>query len=204
MNSKNIIIILAILIAGVGVWNIITLKENRKAREEIDKLSNDIASLEAENESLLQDKQAYIENLNLRFESGLYLSDNRLNNVSINDVFNNNEKLCLYFTPLMCGPCVEEQIQKFKLLAANYGTERLCFLITLRDKESLININRRYATDIPFYHIDEAHIPFKNFGNRPVVFFTNNELTIRGCFFPESALSDVNELYYISVEEFLN
>lgn len=145
----------------------------------------------------------YISNLNIAFSQTVEVTDKTQGKVPISMVFERGVTLCLYFTESMCPPCVETHIQQFKEFEQLYGVNHLRILITTHNPQALTNINKRYITEIPFYHIDRQELPFCEIQNTPIVFIVNDLLYISGVFFSETQVSKNNGKYYENVEKLL-
>jgi hypothetical protein len=154
-------------------------------------------------EQLDKKNNRYIASLNIAFKPSIVVVDKNQRKVPIPKIFRKGQTICLYFTETMCPPCVETHITKFKEFEKIYGADRLRILITTRNTEALSNINYRYLTDIPFYHIVSEALPFEDVENTPVVFIVNDLLYISGVFFTETQISQNNAKYYSKVEQLL-
>lgn len=145
----------------------------------------------------------YVSSLNIAFNPAVSVVDKSQLEMPITDIFGAGQTLCLYFTETMCPPCVEVHIQQFKEFEKRYGVKKMRILTTTQNTQGLENINQRYITDIPFYHIDAQALPFGDIENSPVVFVVNDLLYISGVYYPETQISPNNGMYYKNVEQYL-
>ncbi|MCG8411202.1 MAG: hypothetical protein MI739_07955 [Bacteroidales bacterium] len=114
-----------------------------------------------------------------------------------------NKTLCMYFTEQMCGTCTSYQINKFKEFEKKYGTDKLIILTSLHNRDKLKYLNKIYQTKIPFYEINEKSL-LPATQNSPFVFILDKNLTLSSLYFIESNFSELNNIYFDTIEAFLN
>lgn len=199
--KKRILIIIILFLGGISIF--LNYKLRIKAQY-ISSLEEKILYLDKTNEMCQNREETFIKNLYLKFNNEVMLTNYHLDLISMIDELGDRERLCLYFSEEMCSPCVEAQIEQFKIFAKKYGTDHLCFFINLQNQESLANINQRYMTKIPFYYINKDLVPFENIMNKPVVFLLDELLFTKACYFPEGELSKLDDMYYESIEKIFN
>lgn len=178
-------------------------QEVKATQIEVAKAQSEKSYLNHQVEMLNGKINRYVSSLNIAFNPAVSVVDKSQSEMPITDIFGAGQTLCLYFTETMCPPCVEVHIQQFKEFEKRYGVKRMRILITTQNTQGLENINQRYITDIPFYHIDAQALPFGDIENSPVVFVVNDLLYISGVYYPETQISPNNGMYYKNVEQYL-
>jgi hypothetical protein len=194
------IIIIVILLAISVFFYFTNLKKDTILLQE----QENVFKLNRVNDRLKDKNEVFLKNMNLSFNDKVKLINSSLDTITITGIFSENEMLCLYFTEEMCSPCVEFHLHRLKEYAQEYGTNKLCFFINFRNKESMKNINKKYLTSIPFYFLKKEDVPFYNDTNKPVLFILNKDLVVRACFNAEGELSKLNDVYFESIDRFFN
>jgi len=196
MRTKSIYILIAGIIVLIGM---ITLSfELLRYKKVIVEMENQLIIKEVQCKKERNNTEEIIKNFNQKFQFDLVVTNINLEKVYFRDRIDHEEKLCLFFTESMCSPCVNSQLDRFNRLADQYGTEKLCLLISLKNAEGMLDIKRRYNTGIDIYHIDDELIPFK-IDNKPLLFVVNKSLQIKACYVVENGISVLNETYYRSI-----